>query len=167
MLSVKTKRYQLPTQTFIKIGFSTVMRRYWWAFGVPIALIIPGFFYTPALVWLIVSAVVLTALYLLFWYIQFYGITQLPQGKTLFEKYRYEFKNEHIIIQKNEKEGMVLTWQQIQQAELRSDALLLWVSRFQFFYLPFTSFSSDNDRRWVETVLRRKKLLGIEGEKTV
>lgn len=159
MLSVKTKRYQLPTQTFIQIGFVTALRRYWWAFLVPVALVLPGLYFTEALLWLAIGAVVITLLYLLFWYVQFYGITQLPQGKTLFERYSYEFKNEHVIIKKSEKEGMVLPWAQIEQAELRADALLLWVGKFQFFYLPFDIFASDNDRRWVETVLRRKKLL--------
>jgi hypothetical protein len=162
MLSVKTKRYQLPTQTFIQIGFTTVLRRYWWAFLVPVAIILASVTALSYWYWFVIGAVVLTALYLLFWYIQFYGITQLPQGKTLFEKYSYEFKNEHLLIKKNEKEGMVLPWPQIQNVELRADAMLLWVGRFQFFYLPFTIFASDNDRRWVETVLKRKKLLPSE-----
>lgn len=160
MLSVKTKRYQLPTQTFIRIGFTTVIQRYWWAFLLPTAVILGSFFVGGSgMVWMIVGAVVVTLLYLLFWYIQFYGITQLPQGKTLFEKYSYEFKNEHVIIKKNEKEGMVLPWAQIQSAEMRDDCLLLWVGRFQFFYIPYSIFTSDNERKWLETLLRRKKLV--------
>ena len=159
MLSVKTKKYQLPTQTFIQIGFVSALKQFWWAFLVPVAIIAGGFLLLEYWYWFTIGAVVLTGLYLLFWYIQFYGITQLPQGKTLFEKYSYEFKNEHIIIKKNEKEGMVLPWAQINRAEQREDALLLWVGRFQFFYLPNTIFTSDNDRRWLEAILKRKKLL--------
>jgi len=161
MLSVKTKKYQLPTKTFIKIGFMAALKRFWWAFLVPvpimaISIALPDYWY-----WFVLGAVLITGLYLLFWYVQFYGITQLPQGKTLFERYSYEFKNENIVIKKNEKEGMILPWAQVQRAEQRPDALLLWVGNFQFFYLPNSIFTSDNDRRWLEAILKRKKLLGV------
>jgi YcxB-like protein len=159
MLSVKTKRYQLPTSTFIQIGFLAVIKRYWWAFLVPLAIALVGFALMDYWYWFVLGAVILTGLYLLFWYIQFYGITQLPQGKTLFEKYSYEFKNEHILIKKSEKEGMQLPWAQIKSVEMREDSLLLWIGRFQFFYIPFSIFTSDNDRKWLEAVFRRKKLL--------
>ena len=159
MISAKTKRYQLPARTFISIGFISVLRRYWWAFLVPPVIVLPAIIWPGALVWLIVAAIVVTGLYLLFWYIQFYGITQLPQGKTLFERYHYEFYNDKFLIKKNEREGMVIQWSQITTAERRPDALLLWVGRFQFFYLPEHIFNSSNDLRWLEAILRRKKLL--------
>ena len=149
----------MPTQVFIRIGFVNALLQFWWAFFVPLVIAAAGLIWMDYWYWFSIGAVLVTGLYLLFWYIQFYGITQLPQGKTLFERYSYEFKNENIVVKKSEKEGMILNWPQIVKAESREEALLLWVGRFQFFYIPNTIFTSDNDRRWVETVLRRKKLL--------
>lgn len=164
MISVKTKFYQLPTSTFIKTGMASALKQYWWAFLVPVALIIPGFFFPKTLIWLVPSVLVLTLLYVAFWYVQFYGITQLPQGKPFFERYQYEFRNDMLLLRKNQKEGMPIKWDMIQRAERREDALLLWLSRGQFFYLPTDIFTSQNDLKWAEMLLKRKKLLGSEIE---
>ena len=142
MLNVRTKRYQLPTNVFIRIGMTTVLRQYWWAFLVPIVIILPGFFLTGWLLWLVITAVVLTILFVLFWYVQFYGITQLPQGKPFFEKYHYDIRNESLLMMKNQKEGMPVKWEMV-----------------QFLYLPFDIFNSQLEIKWTEALLKRKKLL--------
>lgn len=164
MLFVKTKKYQLQTQTFIRIGFATVMKRYWWAFLVPIAIIIPGFIWPAAMPWVLGGAVLATILYLLFWYIQFYGLTQLPQGKFLFDKYAYYFDNNRILLMKNEKEGAPIQWDQIKKVEKRDNAMLLWFSPVQFLHLPYTIFNTNNEIRWLETMIRRKRITGLESE---
>jgi hypothetical protein len=159
MLNVKTKRYQLPQKIFIQIGFIAAIKKYWWGFPIPLVLLIFGFIWPSAMLWMVIACLTLMLLYALFWYIQFYGITQLPQGKTLFERYSYQFENERMMIMKNDREGMVIKWAQVQKAEIREQAFLLWISKVQFFYLPFSIFGSTNDVRWTEALLKRKKLL--------
>ena len=159
MLNVKTKRYQLPTNTFITIGMKSVLRQYWWAFLIPIVIIIPGLFLSGWLLWLVITAVILTILFVLFWFVQFYGITKLPQGKPFFEKYHFDIRNESLLMMKNAREGMPVKWEMVQRAEKREDAFILWLSRGQFLHLPFDIFKSQLEIKWTESLLKRKKLL--------
>jgi hypothetical protein len=159
---VRTKKYQLPTQLFISMGMQNALRTYWWAFGVPILMIaVAAFFSVTALIWTSVAAVVLTILYLLFWYIQFYGATQMPQSKPMFEKLLYEFKNEHILIRKSaeSQEAMVVAWEQIKKIEKTADSYIFRMEKFQFLHLPFNVFQSERDIKLAEAIMRRKKLL--------
>ena len=166
MLNVKTKKYQLPVKTFVRIGMLNIIRdkqlRY--VFLVPIALILPGLYFTGALGWLIFSAVMLTVLYLLFWGIQFYGITQVPAGKPLFEKLFYELDNKFLLIKKTPQEGMQMTWDQIKRVEKTDDAYIFYISKVQFIHLPFTIFGSETEMRFTDNLLRRKKLLPGQAE---
>lgn len=144
-----------------------MLKKYWWAFLVPLALLIPGFIWPGILIWLVPTLVVLTLLYVGFWYVQFYGVTQMPQSKPFFERYQYEFKNEHLLLMKNAREGMPIKWEMIQYAERREEGFLLWLSRGQFFYLPYSIFNSRNDEKWAEMLMRRKGKIStpIEGKK--
>lgn len=162
MINVTTKKYQLDSKTYIKIAFGKVLKAYWWAFLVPIALILPGFYFTSALVWLVITAVVVTILYLLFWYIQFYGVTQLPQGKPLFEKQAYLIDQKYLGVLKNpadKKQVMGMDWKTIKSAEKREDGFILHLSLVQFIFLPFTIFNSELEIKFTETLLKRKSLL--------
>lgn len=159
---IRTKKYQLPTQFFIQMGMKSALRQYWWAFGVPVAMIaIAAFFGLTATIWTAVAAIVITILYLLFWYIQFYGATQMPDSKTMFEKLLYEFKNEHILIRKSaeSQEAMMVAWEQVKTVEKTSDSYILRMDRFQFLHFPFNIFQSDRDIKLLEAMFRRKKLL--------
>ena len=49
-------------------------------------------------------------LFLLFWWIQFYGVTQLEQGKALFERFSYEITGQQIVMKFNPREGMPMKW---------------------------------------------------------
>ncbi|MFY8035385.1 MAG: YcxB family protein [Flexibacteraceae bacterium] len=159
MLSGKTKKYKVDIKTYIRHGLEHVFRKWWWAFLVPIGIILPGLYFTGALVWLILAAVLITGLYILFWYIQFYGLQQLPQGKMVFEKYSYEFDNNNLLVKLNQKEGMPIKYDQIQLVKKKSDALLIFISPIQFFYLPYSIFNSDADIKITESILKRKNLL--------
>ena len=159
---LRTKRYQLPTNVFIKVGMVSALKQYWWAGLVALALLLPIAIWPSTWVWVLPSVVGVCILYLLFWYIQFYGITQLPQGKMLFEKYIYEVHNQFLLMMKNDKEGMPIKWEQIKRAEKRDDAYLLWLSVGQFCYLPFTIFNSNTDMKLLEKLLVRKGLMADE-----
>jgi hypothetical protein len=160
MLSAKTKKYQMPLKTYTRAGMRMALIQFWWAFLVPVALIILGFIIGGGWVLgLSITAVVLTLLYLLFWYIQFYAVSQVPEGKVLFERLSYELNNDQFLIKKNQKEGMILKWDQIKKVEKWKDAFVFKLSVAQFFYLPFDIFNSENDIKFTEALLKRKKLL--------
>lgn len=155
---VKTKKYQLETKKYVRMALGTTLKSMWWAFLIPLAL--------GSLTWVLnstnwwwISAVILTVLFVLFWYIQYTGITQLPQYAMLFEKYQYEINSQQILMKKSAREGMPIQWNQIKSASLGKDAYTLTISRGQFIYLPHRIFNSQNDMKFFETILKRKSLI--------
>ena len=135
---VKTKKYKLPTGTYIKMGMMNILRQQWWVFLIAIALCC-GYFIIPNIWWFIGTGIALV-LYLLFWLIQFAGVTQLDQTKMLFEKLSYEITSQQVLIKLNERQGMPLKWDQIKRARSGKDHYLLVVNKAQLIYLPFKIF---------------------------
>ncbi len=96
------------------------------------------------------------ALYLLFWLIQFAGVTQLEQGKFMFEKLSYEITSQQIMLKISANQGMPIKWEQIKRANKRKDDFVLFLSKAQLIYLPFKIFNNKNEISFMETVLKRK-----------
>lgn len=151
---VRTRKYQIPTKTYIGVAFKAVLKQQWWVSLIFLA-ICSGYFIIPN-IWWIVGASIGLVLYLLFWLIQFAGVTQLEQGKFMFEKLSYEISSQQILIKLNPKQGMPVKWDQIKRVVKKKDAFVLFMSKAQLIYLPFRIFNHDNDVRFVETVLKRK-----------
>lgn len=154
---IKTKKYQLPTGTYIKTALVAVLKEQWWVFLIFLA-ICSGYFLLPNWWWVIGASIALV-LYLLFWLIQFAGVTQLEQGKVLFQKLSYEITSQQILIKLNTKQGMPMKWDQIKRAKKGKDAFILFVSKAQLIYLPFKIFNSENEIKFLETVLKRKEFI--------
>jgi len=154
---VKTKKYQLGTKKYIKLGMLNILRSQWWVILIAIA-IASMTFVIPSNWWWIGS---LTAfvLYGLFWLIQFAGVPQLEQNKILFERLSYEITSQQIMIKLNPKQGMPMKWENIKKAFIGKDFFLLILSKAQFIYLPFKIFNSENERKFMETILRRKNYI--------
>jgi hypothetical protein len=160
MLSGKTKKYQVPVNTYVKIGVLNIVQEWWWAFLVPIALLTTGILIGGGWAWgLGITALVVTLLYFLFWAAQFYGLSQVPQGKVIFEKLSYEFEQKQIKIMKSQKEGMMMPWDNVKKAKMGKDAFTLKLSLVQFIHLPFSIFQTENDLKFTERLLRQKGLL--------
>jgi hypothetical protein len=154
---VKTKKYQLETGTYIKMGLIHILKEQWWV--IPIALaIMCGYFWIPS-IWWIIGALIAYGLYVLFWAIQFTGVTQMEQNKTIFEKLAYEIDSRQILMKINTRQGMPIQWNMIKKAELKKDAYVLYLSKAQFIHLPFRIFNSENERKFMETILKRKELI--------
>ncbi|WP_192347666.1 YcxB family protein [Algoriphagus sp. Y33] len=154
---VKTKKYQLPTGTYIKMALVNILKEQWWV--IPIALVIMcGYFWIPS-IWWIIGALIAYGLYVLFWAIQFTGVTQMEQNKVIFDKMAYEIDSRQILMKINTKQGMPVQWNMIKNAEVRKDAYVLYMSKAQFIHLPFRIFNSDNERKFMETILKRKELI--------
>lgn len=154
---VKTKKYKLETGTYIKAGLAGVLKQQWWVLIIVVALMSMNFVLPN--IWWIIGTLIAYVLYILFWLIQFAGVTQLEQGKFLFEKLSYEISSQQILIKLNTKQGMPIKWNQIKRAKVGKNNFILFMSKVQFFYWPFKIFNTDNERKFVETVLKRKGLI--------
>jgi hypothetical protein len=154
---VKTKKYKLPTSKYIKIALAAVLKQQWWVVLIALAIMSGAFFIWSH--WWITGAIIAYGLYVLFWLIQFAGVTQLEQGKVLFDKLSYEISSQQILMKINPKQGMPLKWDQIKRAQKRKDDFILFVSKAQIIHWPFKIFNSDNEKKFVESVLKRKGLI--------
>ena len=153
---VKTKKYQLPKNTYIKVGLTYIFKKQWWVFPIPaiiaaMALVFPAYAW-----WFIITPLVLFLLYILFWAIQFTGVTQLEQNQIMFQKLSYEIDSRQILIKLNAKQGSPMQWSQIKEVQKRKDHFLFVISKAQYIYLPFKSFNSEHDLKFTETILKRK-----------
>jgi len=151
---VKTKKNKLGTGTYIKLGLKNILKEQWWVLLILFA-IFSGAFFIPSNWWFIGGAIAFV-LYLLFWVIQFAGITQMDQSKILFEKLGYEIDSRQVMIKFSSKQGMPIKWSQIKRAIKGKDYFLLIMSKAQFIHLPFRVFNTENERKFVETILKRK-----------
>ncbi len=154
---VKTKNYRLEKKEYIKMALRNILKQQWWVGLIVLAicllyLIIPSF-------WWFVGAFLGGGLYLLFWWVQFYGVTQLEQGKMLFERFSYEITSQQIVMKLNAREGMPMKWDQIKSAQVGKDHFLLFVNKAQLIHLPFKIFNTDNERKFVTSILKTKGLL--------
>jgi len=151
---VRTKKYKLATGKYIGLALVGVLKQQWWIFLIYFA-ICSGFFIIPN-AWWIIGASIALVLYLLFWLVQFAGVTQLEQSKFLFQKLTYELSSQQILVKLNAKQGMPMKWDQIKRVSAKKEAFLLFVSKAQLIYLPHRIFNSDNEIKFFETILRRK-----------
>jgi hypothetical protein len=154
---VKTKKYQLGTGKYIKLGMLNILRTQWWV--ILIALAIASMTFVIPSNWWWIGSIIAFVLYGVFWLIQFAGVPQLEQNKILFERLSYEITSQQILIKLNPKQGMPMKWENIKKAFIGKDFYLLVLSKAQFIYLPFKIFSSDNERKFMETILRRKNYI--------
>jgi hypothetical protein len=154
---VKTKNYRLEKNQYIKLAMRSILKQQWWVSLIVLAICL-GFIWIQSFWWFIAAALG-GALYLLFWWIQFYGVTQLEQGKMLFERFSYEITSQQIIMKINAREGMPMKWDQIKQAQVGKDYFLLTVNKAQLIHLPFRIFNSENERKFLTSILKNKGLL--------
>lgn len=154
---VKTRKYKLETGTYIKLAFANILKEQWWVILIFVALLVPTIF-IPSWWWFI-GATIALVLYLLFWLIQFAGVTQLEQNKVLFEKMSYEIDSRQVLMKLNPKQGMPITWDNVKKAQKGKDYYALYISKAQLIHLPFKIFNTENERKFLETILKRKGYL--------
>lgn len=154
---VKTRNYRLEKKDYIKMALKAILIQQWWV-GLIVVAICLGYVWIPS-IWWFIGAAIGAGLYLLFWWIQFYGVTQLEQGKMLFERFSYEISSQQIVMKLNAREGMPMKWDQIKRAEIKKDSFLLFVNKAQLIHLPFKIFNTDNERKFLTSILRNKGLV--------
>jgi hypothetical protein len=153
-MNVRTKKYQLTTGTYIKLAFGNLIKDQWWVALIYLA-ICGGYAWIPSH-WWITGASIALVLYILFWVIQFAGISQMEQGKFMFEKLSYEINSQQILIKLNSKQGMPMKWDSIKRAIAGKNHFLFVVNKAQLVYLPHRIFNSQNEIKFIETILKRK-----------
>ncbi len=154
---VKTRNYKLDKKEYRKLALINILKKQWWVSLIVLAICL-GFIWIQS-IWWFVFAILGAGLYLLFWWIQFYGVTQLEQGKMLFEKFSYEISSQQIVMKINAREGMPLKWDQIKSAQIGKDYFLLFVNKAQLIHLPFRIFNTENERKFLTSILKNKGLL--------
>lgn len=158
---VRTKNYKLEKKTYINIALKSILKKQGWiAAAVALVLCLCYFIPGASTIWWFIGAFLGLGLYLLFWWIQFYGVTQLEQGKMLFERFSYEISSQQILMKVNPREGMPLKWDQIKSAAVGKDYFVLFVNKAQIIYWPFRIFNSENERKFVGSILKSKGLIG-------
>jgi len=155
---VKTKSYKLEKKTYINLALKTILKKQGWIAALAAVVICLGSVWVFS-IWWFIGAFIGLGLYLLFWWVQFYGVTQLEQGKMLFEKFSYEISSQQILMKINPREGMPLKWDQIQSAQIGNDFIALFVNKAQIIYWPFKIFNTENERKFVISVLKTKSLV--------
>ena len=153
-MNVRTKKYKLETGTYIKLALMNVIREQWWVLLIAIAICC-GYFFIPSNWWFIGAGIGLV-LYVLFWVIQFGGVTQMEQSKILFERLGYEINSQQILMKLSSKQGMPIKWDQVNSARVGKNYILIVISKVQLIHWPFRIFNSENERKFVETILKRK-----------
>ena len=134
-----------------------ILKEQWWVVLIAIAIAC-GYFWIPSW-WWISMALLAYALYWLFWVIQFAGVTQMEQNKVMFEKLSYEIDSRQVLMKINSKQGMPIKWEMVKGAQIKDDAYILVLSKAQFIHLPFKIFNTQNEVKFVETILKRKGYL--------
>jgi len=157
LMIIKTKKYQLPTTTYIKMGLISVLKEQWWVILIALAICC-GYFWIASF-WWIGGALIAYSLYVLFWAIQFTGVTQMEQNKPIFQKMAYEIDSRQILMKISVKEGMPVQRNMIKRAVITKDAFVLYLSKAQFIHLPFRIFNSENDKKFLEAILKRKEYI--------
>lgn len=154
---IKTRKYKLDTNTYIKQALIAVLKQQWWVVLIALAIMCGAFFIWSH--WWITGALIAYLLYVIFWLIQFAGVTQMDEGKILFDRLSYEITSQQILIKINTKQGMPIKWDQIKRAKIGKDYFLMFLSKVQLIYLPFKIFNSEAERKFLTTILKRKDLL--------
>mgnify|MGYP001800584897 CR=1 FL=1 len=154
---VKTKKYALNKNDYVRSGMRNVLQQQWWV--VLIALGISAMTFVVPSNWWWIGALIAFVLYLLFWVIQFYGVTQLEQSKMLFEKLSYEIDSRQVLIKMSSKQGMPIKWDQIKKAWKDKKQFVLVINKAQMILFPYKVFKTENEVKFVETILKRKGYL--------
>ncbi|WP_266368685.1 YcxB family protein [Tellurirhabdus rosea] len=184
-MTIKTKKYALDQKTYLNLIMRSWFKTHWYWLAIPLVLIVVNIvLYATDVVdvyWPAILLFIGTLIYVLFWAVQFTGMTQMEQAKPLFDKYVYEIDSRWIMLWKNAREGGKLEWKQFTAVRKDKDAYILTMSNdaamqnvkmnwfmklvakgmtgAQFLYLPYSIFGSENDLRFMDAILKRKGLL--------
>ena len=151
---IRTKKFQMNKSQYIKKGFFNLLIEQWWVFIIYLG-ICGMYYFIPSLWWIIGGSIALF-LYLIFWLIQFFGVTQVEQSSYMFERLSYEISSNQLMMKINNKQGMPIKWESIKKVKIQSDGFLFKLNVVQFIIFPFRVFNNENEIRFLKSILNRK-----------
>jgi len=153
---IKTKKYKLNSNLYIKYCLKNIIYNQWWFFIV--IIIISSFIFFLNFFLSFFFFFISIFFYFLFWFIKFYGITKFDENRVIFEKVNYQISSQKIVIQLNTKQGMPVNWDQIKYVSRGENYFLLVISSMHIIYLPYKIFNSIYEIKFMEVLLKRKNL---------
>ena len=157
-MTVKTRKYALPKRRYLHLAYIGFLQKQGKWILMAYVVLNTGIFIWFSWWWLIGSTSALL-MYLLFWLLQFKGVTYLEQFKLLFDRLSYEIDSRQIIIKLNTREGMPIPWAKVKRARVQGDGFVFYLSTAQIIYLPFKVFQSNHEIKVIEALLRRKQYI--------
>lgn len=154
-MTVKTRKYALTKKRYLGLAYAGFLHKQGIWIILAYLLLNAGTFFWFSWWWLIGSTILL-CLYLLFWLLQFVGVTYLEQFKVFFERLSYEIDSRQIMIKLNTREGMPVPWHKVKRVGVKAEGFVFYLSAVQMMYLPFKIFQSTHDIKVLETLLCRK-----------
>ena len=151
---VRTKKFQMEKGQYIRKGFYNLLSEQWWVILIYLLLCSMNF-YIPSIWWIIGSSIALI-LYVLFWLIQFFGVTQVEQSSYMFERLSYEISSNQIMMKINNKQGMPIKWDTVRKVKIQKDCFLFKLNIVQFIIFPYKVFNNENEIRFIKSILNRK-----------
>ena len=151
---VRTKKFQMGKGQYIRKGFFNLLSEQWWVIFIYLLLCSMNF-YIPSIWWIIGSSIALI-LYVLFWLIQFFGVTQVEQSSYIFERLSYEISSNQIMMKINNKQGMPIKWDTVKKVKIQKDCFLFKLNIVQFIIFPYKVFNNENEIRFIKSILNRK-----------
>ena len=151
---VRTKKFQMEKGQYIRKGFYNLLLEQWWVILIYL-LVCSMNFYIPSIWWIVGSSTALI-LYVLFWLIQFFGVTQVEQSSYIFERLSYEISSNQIMMKINNKQGMPIKWDTVKKVKIQKDCFLFKLNIVQFIIFPYKVFNNENEIRFIKSILNRK-----------
>ena len=137
---VRTKKFQMGKGQYIRKGFFNLLSEQWWVIFIYLLLCSMNF-YIPSIWWIVGSSTALI-LYVLFWLIQFFGVTQVEQSSYMFERLSYEISSNQIMMKINNKQGMPIKWDTVKKVKIQKDCFLFKLNIVQFIIFPYKVFNN-------------------------
>ena len=151
---VRTKKFQMGKGQYIRKGFFNLLSEQWWVIFIYLLLCSMNF-YIPSIWWIVGSSTALI-LYVLFWLIQFFGVTQVEQSSYMFERLSYEISSNQIMMKINNKQGMPIKWDTVKKVKIQKDCFLFKLNIVQFIIFPYKVSNNENEIRFIKSILNRK-----------
>ena len=151
---VRTKKFQMGKGQYIRKGFFNLLSEQWWVIFIYLLLCSMNF-YIPSIWWIVGSSTALI-LYVLFWLIQFFAVTQVEQSSYMFERLSYEISSNQIMMKINNKQGMPIKWDTVKKVKIQKDCFLFKLNIVQFIIFPYKVFNNENEIRFIKSILNRK-----------
>jgi hypothetical protein len=154
---IKTKKVQLSEENYLKINFRKKLKNDTKIFICCIVLFLVTLILKKF--WFSFFIVLGVALYIGFWFLQFFSVRYIEMSKIMFAPTIYEISKEKILCIISSNQGFNIKWNQIKKVEYLNQDFILRISHAQILYIPYKSFNCDYDLNFFKFLLKDNKLI--------